>query len=171
MEDMILKSKHYVIFLSIIPSHQIDFHTWWESDNNIALVIDNDILLDRNAYYFFGPYGEYGSFDVPANHNIKKILYQKDHGGYIKSLDVDDNLKKGLLEYFDNDKVKFKPDDTPLTEINIDKLNIEGEMDMREIVYFDRIDLKKYLLGLKFKNKEDYNSMKKYIPKNIKIFV
>jgi hypothetical protein len=171
MKDKILKSQslideykynswyYYIISLdsSINDLDQQKYSTLFKrshflkNDKNIdiAIILNKDILFDDDVYYFGGAH----SF------NVKKILYQKDMMSYIKKLDVDDNLKNGLLKYV----TQYFIENGQTRKIQLTELD--------ESSYFNflgSIDINKYLSGICFKYKEDYSEVKQKI---LKIFI
>ena len=99
----------YLVFISIITTKYPDnltlFSGFFTEQENIAILIDKNILFDKNVYYYFSPYGDRGDYwhNTIPNCNIKNILNYQNKIEYIKKLDVDQNLKKALLIFIGKD--------------------------------------------------------------------
>jgi hypothetical protein len=161
----------YLVFLSLVPYYDQNFYSTWSNlgEKNIGLVFSNDLLFDNDAYYFFAASGEMGEYhyDAIPNHNIKKILYQDDMASYVNKLSVSKNIKDGLLEYIEDDYNSdiFKK---RTKNVSLCAIDVEDPHPMHEFCFFDKVDLKKYLVGIIFyNNNNNYKKFKNLIPKNV----
>jgi len=185
MKEMLLKPnrpKFGVVFASIVLKDNIGIceSTGWHfgGDESIGIIIDKNILFDKDMYYFINPSGEYGtcfSDSIPGP-NLKEVLKHKNYKKYIKSLKIKEYLKSNMLYHMTQlyaDLFSFKGCKDTIKN-TIDELEYEigegGQLyALNEICFFNNIDLKKYMTGVCL-NKTIYEEIKKIIPTDIKIY-
>nr|QBK89435.1 MAG: hypothetical protein LCMiAC02_05300 [Mimivirus LCMiAC02] len=185
MKKMLLKPnrpKFGVVFASIILKNFKDGcePTTFGLDEKIGIMIDKNILFDKDMYYFINPIGEYGtcfSDSIPGP-NFKEVLKHKNSKKYIKSLKIKEYLKSNMLHHM------YKVYNELFTNKDYCKASIRNTIDgleyeigksgqlypLNEICFFNNIDLKKYMTAVCL-NKEIYKEIKKIIPTNVKIYL
>lgn len=135
---------------------------WGSSEKNVCLIIDKDILFDKNAYFYINPYGEYGVYDydtIPGP-NMRRILSSENMEQYINSLTVNDNIKKGLM----NLSVQFKYERNTVNN-TIDQLEKKIN-DFHDICFINKIDIKEYLAGV-YVSCNYIDEVSKVVPKDL----
>lgn len=150
-----------------IPSNCYDMNSY----RNIGIIIDINIMFDKEIYYFYSPdeeHGDYGKESIP-NPNLRHLLSQQNRTKYIDSLIINDNLENELLEYsftwFTIVEVINKEEERYNTFDNDYKIG-----KMPEFCIFDRIDLNKYIVGIFVVGRENDYNLNNIVPKNIKIY-
>ncbi len=187
MKEMLLKPNrpnYGVVFASIILKNIKDSFCEptmydWRGTEKIGIMIDKNILFDKDIYYFINPLGEHGLcvYDSIPGPNFKEILKHKNFKKYIKSLKIEEYLKSNMLYHISEYMYFFSSEDCKNTIKNtIDDLEYEipeGEKQLHhanEICFFNNIDLKKYMTAVCL-NKEIYKEIKKIIPTDVKIYL
>ena len=158
---------HYLVFTSIWFKSDEYPDSYWGikeySKNHVCLIIDPNILFDKNAYYYINPSGEHGYYaeDSIPSPNIKKILASSNPREYIDSLSVNDNTKMGLMYLLDFFEANLN------TINNTISMHINEMYDsLHEICFVDQIDMQKYLIGV-YTECGYQDKVSKIVPKNL----
>lgn len=173
MKDMYLKaspksnSRVPVIFFELVCK-KCSIITKWTTKRNIGIIIDLELLFDKNAYYFYSPGGEHGEYEVDTipGPNIRKLLSidDKDRDNYINKLNINEETKNDLINY----------NNIFLTNVEADEYNKFNENIRQhyfmELCVFDKVDLKKYMTGVVCLDEKLKDKVEELIPKNVKIY-
>lgn len=155
----------YIVFADIVGKiESINTH-WTPGFSSVGLMFDLDLLFDNYIYYWYAPHGYQAAFedDAVPNKNIKLILQYENKTEYINSLDVNDNLKMGLKNYINSFNMYEKT-------IHNTFANASYGHSEREFCFFDKIDLRKYLIGVIFLDHDTEYDLNKLVPKDVPIY-
>jgi hypothetical protein len=169
---------NYIVFATDIRTNSETNLSSFASfdDRSVGIIIDKNILFDDNVYYYYSPLGNRCSYfyDAISNHNIKKILYHKNKEKYINNLNINDNLRNGLLSFLGDGVCGSFNDEEISKTSTLDQMKMRGGSEPeREFCFFDRINLKYHMLGvdLSLINEEDRDEIVKIIPDDVEIVV
>jgi hypothetical protein len=142
--------EYYLVYASVwFTSERHPENVWANIDefskDSVCIIIDKNILFDKDAYFYINPRGEYGiynDYETIPGPNIRRILKSEDMEEYVRSLDVNENIKKGLINLL--------PDfESARNTVNhtINMLSTRKDI-MQEVCFIDMIDIRKYLLNI-----------------------